>query len=311
MQQSEFDLDPLPGIEPQSSLPEDTDERFSPEAVSKYKEDPQNFSEKQGHPLHHYNQTREKWGGSDAVEELLTRHGINPQNLTVAIVGGFTGEFAQALDDVGSEVIFTDPMTSWVEQAKQSDMEAHRYSAESIPGDVLSKSDAVATFECYYPFSGSPGHVLYNALRYLTLPQGLMFAETKATRKARKQNGADSSSLAVFRALDEHLEIDWGYREHEDLRIYQYVQPDTVSTPAGLYARLLKWIYSQSTPEGSVHIGEDSVADIAEEIGLEPEIVFDSLRVTLAMYRKLLGGLSEFYPSDQLEVGNRTAHLDF
>lgn len=54
-----------------------TDERFRPETVADYRDGPERSAETCDHPIHHYNQTRQKWGDADTVATLLNRLDIN------------------------------------------------------------------------------------------------------------------------------------------------------------------------------------------------------------------------------------------
>jgi hypothetical protein len=236
---------------------------------------------------------------------ILDRLDLDPEELTVTVFGGFTGEFARALRDAGCEVIFIDPMAEWVDRAEAEGFEAYACSAEMIPTDVLTRTDAFATFECYYPLGGDPGEVLYTVLRMLSAPHGILFAETPTTREFRRENGAKRASLPQFKTLEEQLGTEYRYRETGDLRVYQYVQPERERSRIGRQAMILRHLYELGSNDEELIVDSRTVAQLVELTDLdtlEIEIYLDEI---LLLYRQLCGELAEFLPPGRLEVFDR------
>lgn len=169
-------LEPISGPSVQGSK---TLERYRKNVVDEYLANKSSFNK---FPSRHYSQLEVSF---DALSELLRRLQIIG-DLTVLIFAGYTGQFANALRNLGMRVIFTDVLQEWVTEAKASGLEAYRHEAEDIPGNLLGRAQLVATFECYDQILRSS---VYNSLRFLTRDQGLLFAESKQTRKEMQAEG--------------------------------------------------------------------------------------------------------------------------
>lgn len=297
-------------LEPQEALEEDTDERFSPERVSEFESDPEMFESRYNQPTHHYNQTQD-WGGSDALETLLNRHELTPEDLQITIFGGFTGEFSCELRNLGCDIIFTDPMSEWTERAQDEGFTTYTCPAESIPSEVLTQSDAVATFECYYPLQCSARYALYTALRFLTVPNGLLFAETESTRSVRQEQGAKCASLAIYNELRPHIDVEQRYHEMGNLRLYRYYQPEDKRHQSVRLAEILRYLYDYGSDETTTEVDEDMLQNLIDDVGSDRLTVTGDLRMLVHMYRDLLGGMAEFTPPRQLTICNRTFDLSF
>jgi hypothetical protein len=113
--------------------------------------------------------------------KTLLRKFLIPTEVTVLVIGGYTGHFAKALQNVGMKVIFTDPLREWVSEAEKSGLEAHQYRAEDIPGSLLERAQLIATFECYPAL----GH-RYDVFRFFSRDYGVLFVESEATRNELK-----------------------------------------------------------------------------------------------------------------------------
>jgi hypothetical protein len=301
----------LSPLTPQGSLDQDTDKRFFPEAVEAFRQSPDDFVDSHGHPTHHYSQARDDWGGTDTVGQLLSQHDIDPAGLTVTIFGGFTGEFARHLRDLGCNVIFTDPMSEWVEQARDAGFEAYQYSAEEIPSDLVNQSDAFATFECYYPFQTDPAYSLYTTVRMLTASEGFWLAETPRTRQVRQESGAGEVALAIVDLLDEYIEIEWDYAETDELRLYQLNQPQEFDYQSMLWAEVLSEIYQRGSSEGSTVVDDEDIQKIAEKMKADEFQVKHWAEISRRIHQEALGELADFLPSNQLKVGNREFEFQF
>lgn len=291
-------------LQQQPTIKQDTDERFSPDRVAEYRTNPERFLETYDQPVHHYNQTSE-WGGSDTIATLLNRHDINPENLNVTVFGGFTGEFAGALQDLGCDVVFTDPMAEWTERAKDRGLTTSTCSAEQITGEILARSDTMATFECYYPLQNSVQCVLYTALRFLTTPVGLLFAETPSTRSTRKEQGAKRASLDIYNELQGYIEIEHCYRETNSLRLYRYYQPDNARHQAVILAQILRYLHEYGSDESKTQVDQEIIYELIDKMKSDQTTIIGYLQVLLGIYQDLIGGLAEFIPANQLKICDR------
>lgn len=130
------------------------------------------------HPTRHYSQSASTFD-REQMKKALTKLSI-PLDTKSIIFGGYTGELAVCLRELGVSVIFTDPMNEWVENAKKAGFEAYKFSAEELPGDLLSRVRLAASFECYFPFM-TASTVIYTTLRLLALEHGGLFCESKRT----------------------------------------------------------------------------------------------------------------------------------
>lgn len=156
----------LPPLKKTSNDSSQVKEAYSREMVEEYLDDSERFAEKFASPTHHYHQASKEWGDQETVQELIDRFDIDPEGKTATVFGGFTGEFAKALQFCGFEVIFTDPLSEWVEEARNAGMEAHVELAETLPAEIMNRTEVFATFECYHPFGGD-ANAVYNMLRFL------------------------------------------------------------------------------------------------------------------------------------------------
>jgi|GEM_PF-3699367 len=311
MENSNSNFPVLTPLQPQPTLQADTDERFSPEAVKAFQEDRDEFHDRFDHPLHHYNQPQDDWGGSSTIDELLNQHQVSIEGLTMTVLGGFTGEFARILRDLGAEVIFTDPKQEWVSQAQSDGFEAYASSAEAIPADLISRSDAFATFECYYPFQAPIEYSLYTALRLLTRPHGLFFAETSRTRQFRQESGAKHDSLDIFRLIDEYIKVESQHEETSGLRMYQYRQPEDKRFQSKLWAEVLSQLYNRGNSEATTVINDEVIDAITEEMSSDRHIVIGKIDLTRTIYRDQLDEMAEFVPYNKIKIGSREFELDF
>ena len=98
-------------------------EEFSKQTVEEYALNKASFKR---FPLRHYRQLEFSF---DGVGELLGRLQI-PTHITGLVFGGYTGQFANALRELG--MIFTDPIEDWVTKAKEAGFEAYCYSVQSF-----------------------------------------------------------------------------------------------------------------------------------------------------------------------------------
>lgn len=201
--------------------------QFHPDAVREFSENPEKFKKKRGYNLRHYSQLVTDFS---ALEKLLERLGINPNNLTITVFGGYTGELARALRKLGARVIFTDPIRAYVNRAREDGFCAHRCCLENMPPHLLRQADLVSTFECYLPLAIPDVLSQYTVIKTLTRPLGLLFFESKRTRDEMdaEPGGGDhriKSELSIYREV---YSTNITYREDRGtgLRAYHFHQEE-------------------------------------------------------------------------------------
>jgi hypothetical protein len=169
-------------------------EDYTKSAVEKFQSTP---SEIPKDHLRHYSQTTVRFDDS-AVLRVLNKFKI-PLNSHVTVYGGYTGQFAECLRRIGMQVVFTDPLEEWVENASSKNFEAHCLSVQQIPKDLLARTDLFASFECYPDLIGESEFV-YPFMRFLTAPSGVFFVESKRTvANMRREDGDAGQKLGSFR----------------------------------------------------------------------------------------------------------------
>ena len=108
-------------------------DQFKEENVKEYIENKRLFTK---HPSRHYSQLETNFQAKE-IEKLLQKLDIPFDDTRVTIFGGYTGQFASCLRDIGMKVIFTDPLEEWVRQAPSEGFEAYQFTAEQIPKKLL------------------------------------------------------------------------------------------------------------------------------------------------------------------------------
>lgn len=103
-------------------------------------------------------------------------------------------------------------------------MEAHVELAETLPTEIVNRTEVFATFECYYPFGGDPD-AIYNVLRFLSAPHCLLFAVFESTRDFFKEEGFQYTLLTDLGKFSEFYGVERRYRETDDLRVCQFYVP--------------------------------------------------------------------------------------
>lgn len=189
-------------------------DEFRKKTVEEYSMNGSSFSK---FPLRHYRQLEVSFDVG-RTGELLRRLQL-PTGITALVFGGYTGQFANTLRDLGMKVIFTDPIEEWVTKARESGFEAYCHSAEELPSNLLDRCQLAATFECYFPFGSES---VYSTLRLLTREYGLLFAESKQTRKELQAESASGGMIFLFLPYYKVYSIKRVRREKGDLRLYHY-----------------------------------------------------------------------------------------
>lgn len=299
----QVELGPIGDVDPE---PGDVDERFSKAAVDAFLEEPESSE----HPSHHYNQSRREWGDASTVATLLDQLDLDIDGRTITVFGGFTGEFAEALRQSGHEVIFTDPMQEWVDRAEQKGFEAVCCSVEGIPAEIVDKSDAFATFECYYPLSFSR-HTPYDVLRMLTAPLGLLLAESEATYRVLVEDGMKGDLTTAMKPYAEWYEMESKLVTEGDLRLYHLYIPDAPRSKAVLDGQVIQALYRRGTPDSVTAVTPALVEQIAEDIRSDIPTVEIAIQTFNQLHRDLIGKLRQYIPESQLDIADKRFELDF
>jgi hypothetical protein len=207
-------LDPILD-EPSSEFENSQNEKYRKKTVNQY------LARKNStkYESRHYRQLEIHFGPR-RMRALLRRLQI-PTEVTVLVIGGYTGHFARALQNLGMRVIFTDPLREWVSEARKSGLEAHQFRAQGIPGRLLERAQLIATFECYYSFNILN---LYNALRFLSRDYGILFVESESTRRdIRRDFRSQSAELTdFFLPFETVYSVAIATRKNDDLLFHHY-----------------------------------------------------------------------------------------
>ena len=170
--------------------------RFAENVVKEYLSNKTTFKK---YDLRHYSQLETAFNPEQMVSMLKDLE-IPITNTRATIVGGYTGQFAISLRNIGMKVIFTDPMSEWVRNASHLGFESFKYTAEEIPRNLMERTEVFATFECYPVFCKAN----YTTLRFLTSEYGILFGESKFTRDEMREDGCTAGlkrSFGPFTAL--------------------------------------------------------------------------------------------------------------
>ena len=202
-----------------------------------------------------------------------------PTEATVLVIGGYTGHFARALQNLGMGVIFTDPLREWVSEAGKSGLEAHQYRAQGIPGSLLERAQLIATFECYYPFNI---HNLYNTLRFLSRDYGVLFVESESTRRDIRSQGAElTESFLSFQTV---YSVAIATRRNDDLLFHHYHSSNLRSKQKILTdAKVMKAMHDNLPTKSTVTI--DGLLSIPNIAMLDKAGLSQSLRRIRELYR--------------------------
>jgi len=234
-------------------------------------------------PSRHYNQM-----GMDfdikKVSSLFKKLAIKPDpKKVVTIFGGYTGEYAEALRQLGFTVIFTDPMEHYVEKAKANGFEAYCVVAEALPSELIERSTLISTFECPHPFFHSNNRA-FTALRLLTAPEGIVMAMSKATKT--QMRFGNKTAKRTFRFLKDDYDLVRKCRSNNDFDLCQIKigAKDVVR----MDGHVMKALHDMKSPEekgDAKIIGINTVDQLVDETGLCEETVRESIERILSMYQ--------------------------
>jgi hypothetical protein len=240
---------------------------FSKETVDEYLKQKEHFTK---YPLRHYSQLETHFS-KNIVKELMIKLGIPINGITATVFAGYTGQFALCLRDVGMHVIFTDPLSEWVKNAANNQFEAYRYSTQFIPSTIIRKTELFATFEGYPALED-----FYTGLRFLTVPYGILFAESKKTRKEMDEKEPGPGLKHGFLAYYRTYSIKRIFREKEDLRFYHFCANETQREYIKIDCKVIKDLFSNLLNEKNI-IDRKVAILCAERTGIELEKWLHSL----------------------------------
>ena len=278
-------------------------EPFRKEVVEEYLNNKNSFNK---FPLRHYNQL-ELTFDEDILKVLLNRLDIPIANIATTIFGGYTGQFTNCLRNIGTQVIFTDPLEEWVRKAIDSGFEAYKYTAEEIPKDIVKRTDLFATFECYSAFVEPRSS--YTVLRFLTSKFGILFAESKRTRDKLKREGAKTGLKNSFLPFSEIYFIRRVSMEKEGIRLYNFCSNEKNRKIIGMDCKIMKFIHDHSPHE--TYLDKKNVFNSADEMGMNEEEFLCSLKRILDLYQTLIPQpLKKHIPSNMFAVLSKVFHVD-
>lgn len=260
---------------------------FQLETVEEFSRDPSEFKKKYSYRLIHYSQLVVDFS-PEIIGKILNKLDINPSGKRITVFGGYTGQFAEALRNVDFSVIFTDPIKDYVEGAKKKGFESYRYSIEELPAEIIRRSDLLATFECYMPFT-SPEKKVYTTLRLLSAPYGFIFAESKRTREELKKEGGVAQFKSQFKPFEDNYSIERRFREHKGLRFYHFIGGEDAHNRIMLDCKIINLIYDNSSTGQTERKIDFAFVDKISEVGkLSKNQVIQSLQRIMVVYHELI-----------------------
>ena len=206
-----------------------------------------------------------------------------PTEVTVLVIGGYTGHFARALQNLGMRVIFTDPLREWVSEAGKSGLEAHQYRAQGIPGSLLEWAQLIATFECYYPFNI---HNLYNTLRFLSRDYGVLFVESESTRREIRRDirSHGAELIESFLPFQRVYSVAIATRRNDDL-LFHHCHANNLRSKQKILtdAKVMKAMHDNLPTKSTITI--DGLLSIPNIAMLDKASLNQSLRRIRELYR--------------------------
>lgn len=282
--------------------------KFQPGIVEEFLKDPSEFKRKHDFPLRHYSQVVVDFS-PDIINKILDRLDIEPKGKTVTVFGGYTGQFAEGLRNVGFSVIFTDPIEEYVNRAIEKGFESHCYTIEELPGEIIERSDLLATFECYMPFRDYEAYI-YTTLRLLSAPNGFIFAESKRTREEmKKEEKIGIQRLkGQLKPFEDVYSIKRRFRDYKDLRFYHFIGDEESRKNIVLDCLLMKslYVFSQKRNPSDVYEITKSKELWGYEITKSKEswgVVEQSIKRVLTLYQSSISEfLSRYIPENTFQI---------
>jgi hypothetical protein len=267
-------------------------EEFQPSIVDEFIKDPASFNKKFKFPLRHYSQITTRLD-VDIVKNLLRRLGINPNNKEITVFGGYTGQFANILKACGFNVIFTDPIQEYVDRAKKNGFESYRYSVGRLTKEIIERSDSFATFECYMPFINEN---IYDTLRMLSSPNGILFAESEETRKELFNEGGRLQLKYHFKPFFDAYSIERKYVEKDSLRLYHFFKKEKDNIVFD--CKIINLLHKLSGKE--IIIDNNLTKKISIENNMNVESIRMAIKRILIVYLGLIPqSLKIYFPRDK------------
>ena len=195
--------------------------------------------------LRHYNQLVAQFDDS-TIRFALSKFRI-PIQARVTVYGGFTGQFAESLKRIGIRVIFTDPMTEWVEQARKIGFESFKVAVQEMPKELVEITDLFASFECYPDLIGE-SEFYYPMMRFLTVQYGILFVESKDTVTSMHGEEPEiSQELGTFRRWFRPLYRVYGIQRKaiktKHLNLYHLFAEPEIRKVLTVDCRVMKAVY--------------------------------------------------------------------
>ena len=278
--------------------------QFSLEMVTEYLEKRGRFDR---HPLRHYSQLEMSFEES-TIKSLLYKLHIPTLHTRVTIFGGYTGQFAKCLRNLGMKVIFTDPLEEWVQNAINSGFEAYSYSAGQIPQDIVKRTDLFATFECYPALATEIA--IYNVSRFLTSEYGILFGESKNTRdEMDKEEGKLARLKNSFLPYFKVYSIERSYKEKGPLRLYHFSSTASNRKIIAEDVRTMKLLYD-AFPSQTCITRED-VASLARKASANYEALLHSIGRIVNLYQLHIPlSLCIYFPPNMFRVCSKVFTFD-
>lgn len=270
---------------------------FAPETVQQYDRNPKSVIERfqpdtqngltmadviddwESHPIHrHFVQPQGKWGTKEDVHTILDRLEI-PAGSHATIIGGYTGEFADAIRDYPLDVLFTDPIEGWCDQAAERGFETECIRADQLSSEQLRSTDLVVSFEAFQPLQETGA--TYALSRSCSVTYGHLIFESEWTRN---NMDSDVTLLSNFSWLDNYGGST-SYRQSSGLRAYWFNAGGTAKSEqlnAPIVAYWTAMTVGDSNPDDSgsatVNITPDLLVETANTLHSTPKEVYTELR---------------------------------
>lgn len=284
-------------------------EPFKKQIINEFQIDPVKFRKKYEHPERHYSQLKVKFD-KESIIKLFWKLNITPDDKTITLFGGYTGQFADILREIGFTIIFTDPLKEHVEEAKSKGYEAYQINVEEIPKQLHARTDLFATFECYMPFTNL-NTSLYTIMRLLSVPDGLIFAESKITRieisKDKQQKLLHLKSS--FKPFSDAYHTNRIYRENSELRIYHFFQDNGKLDLIKRDCKILKLLYDNSKKENFINKKILQVLSDNSEYSYE-ELKDAILRFNRLYYKSLPKSMQTYFSNNDFNLFSKRYRVE-
>ena len=268
--------------------------------------------------LRHYNQLVTQFDDAEIRVALSKLH--IPIQARVTIYGGFTGQFAHCLRRIGMRVIFTDPMTEWVEQAKEMGFEAYEFAVQEMPKEIVERTDLFASFECYPDLIGL-NEYHYPMMRFLTVQYGVLFAESKNTvwSMREEENDRTAQELGAFRRWFRPIYLVYRIRRKatktQHLNFYHLYADLEIRKILTLDCRIMKAIYDIFETEHRVTTAD--ILTIANKANIDKSLVESSIKRLRKLSDAIHAPFVKSFPTlapkfkGSLHIGSKRLFFDY